>query len=679
MVESFRKASNTLNMRRLPLSWYALPMAVIVLLITNTVQAESLDPGDLSLEELLKVPVISTPKFALNAEFTPSSVSILTRKDIRTYGWRSMADVLRTLNGYTVTNDHTYSYVGARGVSAPGDYRSRVQVLIDGIPVNENVFGSANIDGSFPLDLDLVEQIEVVRGPSASVYGGDSMFGVINVVTRSGASLPGSEISAARASGKASEGRISWGKLTEGGTDFILSYTGAYASGQRLGFPELANAGLDSVARGVEGAQAGKFFARVRSEAWRATLIHAQRDEAVPGGSYGTLFNDTGHRETDSYSLLEVANDHKLDRENILHTRLFAGQYAYKGDFPYDYPPSVLNRDRSSGQWWGFEGRLLSTAWQGQRWISGIEYKGNIRQNQKNDDLGYGCYGFSATPCLDDRRQSRQFSFYAQDEIAIGNATYLTLGLRHDQLSDMPGHWSPRIGLVHQNGSGGIFKFLYATAFSDPTVYQRYYTTPSFAVGNPDLMPERMRSIDITWEQRLGPSSRFTSSLYFFRVQDLLGIDTLTGLSANLPDVIARGLEFEFQHRWRNSAALRLGYTLQQPSTVSTYLENVARHSMRGNLAIPIFSRQWLAGLEGQLLSRRRTGDNGAQVSGYGIANANLTYQPSGQNWDLALGVYNLFDHQYADPVALDTTPAGIRDRMFQLGRTFRLKLTARF
>ena len=653
--------------------------AVMLLLSVGAVHGETVVPEDMSLEDLLKVQVISTPKFALNAEFTPSSVSVLTRQEIRAYGWRTIADALRTLNGYTVTNDHTYNYVGARGVSAPGDYRSRLQVLIDGIPINENVFGSASFDGAFPLDIDLVEQIEVVRGPSASVYGGDSTFGVINVITRSGGSLRGMEVSVARGSGKASDGRVTWGALTEGGTDIVLSYTGAYTSGHRLNFPDMANAGLDSVAYGIEGAQAGKFFARVRTDNWRATLLHSQRDEIVPTGSFATLFNDNRHREADSYTLAEVANDHKLNRENTLYTRLYAGKYTYKGDFPYDYPPYVLNQDRVTGQWWGVESRLLNTSWQGQRWTTGIEYKGNTRQSQKNEDVGYGCYGFTDTACLDDRRKSRQFSFYAQNEITIGESTYLTLGLRHDRQSDMPGHWSPRLGLVHQNDSGGIFKFLYATAFSDPTVYQRFYTTPTYAVGNPDLVPERMRSIDLSWEQRLGARTRLTSSLYIFRIQDLLGLDAATGLSANLPDVIGRGMELELQHRWLNSAALRIGYTLQQPSTVSTYIENVARHSLRGNFSFPVFSTQWLAGVEGQVFSRRQTGDNGNWVSGYGVANANLTYQPSGKDWDIALGVYNLFDHQYDDPVGLDKTLAGSRAQIPQIGRSFRLKFTAHF
>lgn len=221
----------------------------LALLVTGAADAtEAGDLGDLidlPLEDLLKVRVIHTPKFAINPDLNPSSVSVLSRTDIRAYGWRTLADALRTLNGYTVTSDHTYSYVGVRGVSAPGDYRSRLQLLIDGISVNENVYGSANIDNAFPLDLDLVEQIEVVRGPSASVYGGDSTFGVINVVTRSGATLEGAEISASRTSGSASTGRVSWGKLTDGGTDVLLSYTAGHVGGRSLALADLMAAGVD--------------------------------------------------------------------------------------------------------------------------------------------------------------------------------------------------------------------------------------------------------------------------------------------------------------------------------------------------------------------------------------------------------------------------------------------------
>lgn len=431
--------------------------------------------------------------------------------------------------------------------------------------------------------------------------------------------------------------------------------------------------------QGVEGERSGKFYARFKADAWRATLIHSVRDETVPTGSYGTLVNDNRHREIDSYTLAELSRDQKLGNANTLHSRIYAGHYTYKGDFPYDYPPYVLNRDRATGQWWGLEGRLLSTAWQGHRWIGGVEYKENRRQDQRNEDVGYGCFGIGGAPCLDDRRRSHQASLYAQDELAIADATYLTLGLRYDKSTGTPGHWSPRVGLVRQNDQGGTFKLLYATAFSDPTVYQRYYLPPTFAVGNPDLQPERMESVDLGWEQRLGADSRVTASVYAFRIKDMIGIDSATGISGNLPEVTARGAEVEFQHRWRNRAVLRVGYARQQPTVASGYLENVPRNVLHGNLAAPLFSSQWLAGLEGQLVSGRLTGAGGDRVPGYAIVNANLSYRPVGKGWDLALGIYNLFDRRYTDPVALDTTVAGLRDRMPQLGRSLRLKFSTRF
>lgn len=659
----------------------AIPALFLALLLTAGLSAvRAADDLDvMSLEELVKVPVIQTPKFAINADFTPSLVSLVSRNDIRAFGWRTLGDALRSLNGFTVTSDHTYSYVGVRGVAAPGDYRSRLQLLIDGISVNENIYGSANIDSAFPMDMDLVEHIEIIHGPSASVYGGDSTFGVINVVTRSGGSFAGGEAAIGLGSGRLGEGRVTWGKTLEGGADVVLSYSGGYARGGDLSFPEFAAAGMDAAAQRVGGEQGRKLFARVKTDAWRATLIHSERTQIVPTGSYGTLFNSSAHTEADSFTLAEVGHDRQLSRENSWHSRIYVGQYRYQGDFPYDFPPYVLNRDRAKGEWWGLESRFLSTAWAGQRWIAGVEYKNNGKQHQVNDDLGYGCFGVGAAPCLDDSQQSRQLSVYAQDEITVGDTTYLTLGLRHDRMTAMPGHVSPRLGVVHQNSSGGVFKLLYATAFSDPSVYQRFYTTPTYLVGNPGLRPEHMRSLDLTWEQHLGANSRMSATLYHFRLQDLIGVSSATGLYENFSDVTGRGLEIEFQQHWRNRTMLRVGYALQQTTLAQGQLENMPRHALHGNLALPVPGSDWLLGLEGQALSRRAAGNAAGWVAGYGILNANLSYKPANRSWDLMLGVFNLFDRQYEDPVAADITLAGTRDRMTQLGRSLRLKLGLRF
>lgn len=644
--------------------------------------AVAADLGDLPLEDLVQVRAIQAPKFSINADYTPSSVSVLRREEIRAFGWRTLADALRSLNGYQVTSDHTYSYLGIRGFSVAGDYRSRLQLMIDGIPVNENVYGSANLDSAFPLDLDLVEQIEVVRGPSASVYGGDSAFGVINLVTRSGGRLQGGEAAFGFGSGRAAELRVSGGRLGEGGTDLLLSYSGSDVRGRRFDFPDMAAAGATGADR-VGGERGGKLYARLRNDDWRATLIHSTRQRVVTTGSYATVFDDPSHWEADTYTLAELAADRDLGGNRSLHGRVYAGRYLFEGDYPYDYPPRVMNHDHATGQWWGLEGRLLTAAWAGHRWTLGVEYKGNARQDQVNEDVGYGCYDVSASPCLDDRRHSHLASLYAQDEIAIGDATYLTLGMRYDHASDAVGQWSPRLGLVHQNRTGGIFKLLYATAFSLPSVYQRYYTLAGFAEGNPDLRPEKMRSLDLTWEQTLGPRSQWVSSAYVYRLENPLGMAPGTVAAANLPTFRGRGLETELRHRWTGGGALRAGAALQWPVIAGGDAENAPRQMAHVNGYLPL-GGNWQAALEVLGVGRRLTGATEAtgadrRVAGYGLVNANLIFQSPGRAWELALGVQNLLDRRYADPVALDATLAGVRDRMPQLGRSLRLQLTVRY
>lgn len=661
--------------RRLPRA-----SAVLLALLAAGLARADFDAIEIPLEDLVNVRIMSTPKFAENADAIPSVVSILQREDIRLYGWRSLGDALRTLQGFNVTNDHTYAYAGVRGISAPGDYRPRLQILIDGVPINENIYAGAPVDSAFPLDLDLVERIEVVRGPSASVYGGDAMFGVINVITRSGQSVKGGELALGLGSGEERRGRLSWGGRAKE-TDLLVSVSGFDAGGRSLNFDDVNASGEPQRAHGVGAENGGQVFVRARGSDWRFTLIHSDRQKTVPTASYGTIFDDPGHRESDRYSLAELAKDWQINARTALYQRLYVGEYGYDANFPYDYAPDVarvINRDRARGNWWGFENRLVSTAWSDQRWTLGLEYRFDTRQYQLNDDPGYGCYGVGSAPCLSDSRQRRQGTLYLQDEIQLGSASLLTLGVRYDQIAGQESFWSPRLGLVHDAADYGIFKLLYGTAFRTPSVYERFYVAPSYSYGNPDVQSEKMQSLEFAWEKRLGLTSRLTAALYTFNLQRLISTDT-TGLATNGSRIRATGLELEYEHQWSNRARLRTGYTTQYAANAEGGMDNSPQHMLKLNLAVPTGLVGIMAGFEGQWVGERRAAGGSEKVAAYGLANLNFSYAPPTQPWEVSFGIYNLFDQRYQDPVSVDDLLPVTRWRMPQLGRSVLLKTIFRF
>ena len=160
-------------------------------------QTNQVDLTELPLEALmnLEVPkVYGASKLEQKTTEAPSSVTIITADEIKKQGYRTLADVLRSVQGFNISYDRNYAFLGARGISL-GDFNNRVLLLVDGHRVNNNFTDGASIDTAFILDIDLVDRVEIIRGPSSVLYGNNAFFGVINVITRQGRQLDGLEAS----------------------------------------------------------------------------------------------------------------------------------------------------------------------------------------------------------------------------------------------------------------------------------------------------------------------------------------------------------------------------------------------------------------------------------------------------------------------------------------------------
>jgi len=184
------------------------------------------DFTQLNLEQLMgvKVPIVyGASKHEQKVTEAPSAVSIVTQDDIQKFGYRTLADVLRSARGFFVTYDRSYSYIGVRGINRPGDFGGRVLITVDGHRLNEPLYDSAFNGNDFPLDVDLIDRVEIIRGAGSSLYGNNAFFAVINVVTRRGGAMNGVELSGAAASYDTYTGRLSYGKHFTNGLELVVS------------------------------------------------------------------------------------------------------------------------------------------------------------------------------------------------------------------------------------------------------------------------------------------------------------------------------------------------------------------------------------------------------------------------------------------------------------------------
>src|SRR6266404_265368 len=184
-------------------------------------------PPEIGLEELMKmeIPIVeAASKYRQKITEAPASVTVITADEVMRYGYETLADILASAPGLYVTYDRNYSFLGVRGFNR-GDYNSRVELLIDGHRINNSLSDGAAIGTDFILDVDLIDRVEIIRGPGSSLYGNNAFFGVINVVTRQGRDMAGNgvEVSGEAGSFDSYKGRFTYGKRFKNEIELMLS------------------------------------------------------------------------------------------------------------------------------------------------------------------------------------------------------------------------------------------------------------------------------------------------------------------------------------------------------------------------------------------------------------------------------------------------------------------------
>lgn len=688
-------------MKKAHRSWLTPPavLFLVVAFLHSPLPVDAADSADsaafkltaLSLEQLMEIEVptvYGACKYDQKVTDAPASVTVINAEEIKKYGYRSLAEILRSVRGFTVSNDRNYQYLGVRGFSRPGDYNSRVLLLIDGHRLNNNIYDQAPIGTDFPLDIDLIDRIEVIRGPSSSLYGTSAFFGVINVITRQGKDLKSIEAAGAAGSQESYSGRLSYGNKFSNGLEMLLSASRFDSEGEdRLYFKEFDALGInDGIAEHGDGDSSYSLFSKFSLRDLTLSGALAAREKVIPTGVYQTAFNNSGNRTTDAYGYLDLKYSHRLEEQGEVTARVYYENSRYRGDYIYngeaEGDPQLLNKDFADGEWFGFEVMATRRFLNAHQLTAGVEDRYNLRLDQRN------YYADPYQSLLDDQRSSNIYALYLQDEYQFLANLHFIGGVRYDHYNSFGGTTNPRLALIYKPAEKTILKFLYGKAFRAPNVYEMYYGDGVSYRANPDLRPERITTTEVVYDQYLGEHFRSSLSAYYYRIKGLItqqmGEDDLL-VYENTETIRARGIEAEVEVRWVDGLQGRASYVLQKAEDADSdlSLSNSPLHQAKLNLNIPLVKQKLFAGAELQYTSARKTllrNDAG----GFTTTNLTLLSQNLVPGLDLSASVYNLFDKSYGDPVAGELRidpeqPELGLDTVTQDGRTFRMKLTYRF
>jgi outer membrane receptor for ferrienterochelin and colicins len=614
-------------------------------------------------------PVISSAsRYGQSLYEAPASVTVISRDEIRRFGYRTLAQVLSAAGGMFTSYDRNYDYLTVRGLAKPGDFNTRVLVLLDGRRLNQPVDDSALLGTEGLVDVEALDRVEIIRGPGSTLYGTNAFYAVVNLVTRTGASARGVEAQLSGGSFESGQASLAGGTRTAGGLDVFAIASGYKSRGPDLYYPEFdapeTNGGR---AVGLDGDEFGRGLVRVMKGDFTVEGFYSTRRKEIPTASYDTIFGDSRERTRDGGGMFSAGYEHAFaDLSRVWATASYQSGF-YDGDYPYE---DGLLSDYISSRWLTLEGQY-------QRFVGGrhrISVGGELRRNLRLEQ--------GVTDALAFRQTSWVAAGFLQGELHLSERVTLDVGGRYDHYDTFGGSFSPRVVLVAEPTTGTWVKAMYGRAFRAPGAYELFYEDGSVTQKPAlDLEPERLETFELALERRLRAGLRGSLAVYHTKVRNLIGLvadpaDDLL-VYANGDTARSTGVEAGVEGQITSSLFTRASYAYQQAEEGPEDLRpvNSPRHVGHVAMSLSLLDGRLVPGLEVHYLGPRTT-LAGAEVDSYTLASLVLQARPKpGSRLEVLAKVGDLFDTAYSDPGGEEHR----QDVLARDGRTAWLSVRFRF
>lgn len=567
---------------------------LILLFMFCSLSADEVDGID-DFESLLSdVSDIATKK-SINVDHLPSVVTVIDSQTFIDAGIQNLGEAIGMLPGIQMqVNRLGYNITTVRGLKNPNAYLSdKIKVLIDGVAMNNEVQGSSSFFMDFPMQL--IDKIEVLRGPGSTVYGEGAFYATINIITKLGNNIGENKIFLGTGS---YEDRTIAGNLNTTAGEWKIFTDGYYKQNDKhLKMPDdfssngtETDEAMHDVTLGFKAVKDDfEFLARYKQNSYGN--FYGSEEDLDPIGnqekehkssyfftelSYKTFFNDYkletkvnySHRELDIEanidSIAAIANKFAVVGV-VMNDGFFYSEKSQEQNFEAEAIltlPEIKSNDilvgvgarRAEVIKDEFYSSVEDAITQNRVAIeTHIDYS-NFRYNEDRESAFWG----NPTTTLFNNKPSRNIFYgYINDLISLSENVDLVLGLRADDYSDVGTMISKRASLVYRASDETIFKLLYGSAFRAPTLMENYGNGHiNFRAGDEKIKPEETDTYEIVAIYSPNFNNKFSLNMFYSDLHNVIDLEEQPNTDPgyqNFDDRISKGIEFEYFFRTKQS------------------------------------------------------------------------------------------------------------------------------
>lgn len=565
-----------------------------------------------------------------------SDITIITEQDIQRAGSSSLPELLQKQPGIEIANlggAGKVSTIGIRGTSS-----THSVILVDGIRLSAATTGFTAIEH---IPLSQIEKIEIVRGPASSLYGQDAIGGVIQIFTKKG--LNG-----------------------------FKPYVGiGYGSYNTSNFQSGIRGGNDQTTYAIN-------FSTINSDGFSAFVPNS----ANPSNSIN--LDKDGYK---NYSLSSSLN-HKINQDYEINLQYFLSKGKNKFDNRYaDSSPSFHGNYKN-------EIKLETYAFNIKGQINKV-WQSSIKLSQSTDkylDLQkYNSLTFQDDANLNDLYKTTQDQLSWQNNFALpkGSINFIydflkqkikttdlyektertnhgfmvgynlqennhnfQANLRKDFNSAYDDAVTGNIGYAYALNSNWTLASSYGTAFVSPSFNYLYSLASPYALGNPNLKPEKSKNIEASMRYR-DDSSSLSLTVFQNKIDDFIiysnpnFITDSRTTTQNLNKAEIQGLTISGD-QFLGHFQIKGSLTTQSAKNEDTDLYLPRRAKTFGNINLNYYVGYWNIGIE-EIFSNKRfdNKENTVKLSGYSVTNIVADYKFN-ENLNLNFRLNNVFDKDYS-------------------------------